>query len=247
MHKIVTKGIVLRATETREADYILTVLTDTHGKLPVIARGARRRSSRLAAACQLFAFSELVLCERGDWFYLDEAAVQEQFTGLREELERVALGSYFAELCETLTAENAPAPEVLSLLLNALYALSQLKKPCEQVRAAFELKLLTLSGYEPLLSECAVCGAPSPSEPVLDVQQGVLLCRRCAGLSGGHPLDEGALSAMRHIVRAPGKRMLSFSLAPPSQRLMNAACEAFVRAQLEKDFHTLAFYRSLLP
>lgn len=244
---IVTKGIVLRVTETKEADYILTVLTDTHGKLSVIARGARRRSSRLAAACQLLAYSELVLAERGEWCYLNEAACLEQFTGLREELERLALGSYFAELCDTLTAENTPAPEVLSLLLNALYALAQLKKPCELVRAAFELKLMALSGYEPLLGECAICGAAAPDEPVLDVHSGVLLCRRCAGAGVGQAIDEGALAAMRHIVRAPGKRMLAFSLAPPSQRLMNAACEAFVRTQLEKEFRTLAFYRSLLP
>lgn len=247
MHKanIVTKGVVLRATETKEADYILTVLTDTHGKLPVIARGARRRGSRLAAACQLLTFSELVLYERGEWFYLDEAATQEQFTGLRGELERLALGSYFAELCEALTAENVPAPEVLSLLLNALYALAALGRPCEQVRAAFELKLMSLSGYEPLLDGCAACGATAPDEPVFDAQQGVVLCRGCAE-GGGCPLDEGALAAMRHIVHAPARRMLAFTLEPGPQRRLNDACEAFVRAQLERSFRTLAFYRSLI-
>ena len=48
--KLVTRGLVLRATETKEADYILNVLTAEHGRLAVIARGARRRSSKLAAA-----------------------------------------------------------------------------------------------------------------------------------------------------------------------------------------------------
>ena len=38
--KLVTRGLVLRATETKEADYILTVLTAEHGRLAVIARGA---------------------------------------------------------------------------------------------------------------------------------------------------------------------------------------------------------------
>ena len=37
--KLVTRGLVLRATETKEADYILTVLTAEHGRLAVIARG----------------------------------------------------------------------------------------------------------------------------------------------------------------------------------------------------------------
>ena len=52
MHRIV-EGIVLRETETKETDKILTVLTRTEGKLAVVARGARRRRSRIAAAAQL--------------------------------------------------------------------------------------------------------------------------------------------------------------------------------------------------
>ena len=39
---IVTKGIVLRETETKESDKILTLLTAEYGKISVIARGARR-------------------------------------------------------------------------------------------------------------------------------------------------------------------------------------------------------------
>ena len=65
--KIVTKGLVLRETQTKEADKILTVLTAEHGRLAVVARGARRRNSRYAAACELLAYSELVLYERNGW------------------------------------------------------------------------------------------------------------------------------------------------------------------------------------
>lgn len=49
--KTVTGGVVLRVTDTKETDRILTVLTADRGKIPLIARGARRKNSRLAAAC----------------------------------------------------------------------------------------------------------------------------------------------------------------------------------------------------
>ena len=98
--KLVTRGLVLRATETKEADYILTVLTAEHGRLAVIARGARRRTSKLAAACQHLAFSELVLYRRGSWHYLDEASTIALFDGLRADLEKLSLASYFAEMAE---------------------------------------------------------------------------------------------------------------------------------------------------
>ena len=54
--KTVITGAVLRTTDTKEADKILTVLSPQLGKIPVIARGARRKNSRLAAACQLLAY-----------------------------------------------------------------------------------------------------------------------------------------------------------------------------------------------
>ena len=46
---IVTKGVVLRETETKDADKILTVLTAERGKIPVIAKGVRRKSCKYAA------------------------------------------------------------------------------------------------------------------------------------------------------------------------------------------------------
>lgn len=243
--KLVTRGIVLRVTETKEADDILTVLTAERGRLAVIARGARRRNSRLAAACQHLAFSELVLYRRGDWYMLDEASTLALFDGLRADLEKLALASYFAEVTEAVTAEELPSSNLLSLLLNSLYALDALDKPAALVRAAFELKLLSLSGYEPLLDDCAVCGTTEPTEPVFDAEQGVVLCRKCALTGALFPLDAGALAAMRHIVSAPMKRLLSFSLAPPSLDRLSAACEAFTAAQLDRRFKTLDFYRSI--
>ena len=49
---IVTQGIVLRETQTKESDKILTLLTPERGKLSVIARGVRRKSCRYAACAQ---------------------------------------------------------------------------------------------------------------------------------------------------------------------------------------------------
>ena len=183
--KLVTKGIVLRATATKEADYILNILTDSLGRIAVVARGARRKGSRIAAGSELLAFSELVLYQRGNWYYLDEASTISLFDGIRQDIELLSLASYFAETTECVTAEDEPVPEILSLLLNSLYALDTLQKPQSIVKAAFELKLLALSGYEPLLDGCAVCGTHNPKEPVFDAQQGVLLCRECAGHGGG--------------------------------------------------------------
>ena len=243
--KLVTKGIVLRATATKEADYILNILTDSLGRIAVVARGARRKGSRIAAGSELLAFSELVLYQRGNWYYLDEASTISLFDGIRQDIELLSLASYFAEMTECVTAEDEPVPEILSLLLNSLYALDTLDRPNELVRAAFELRLLALSGYEPLLDDCAMCGRADPVEPVFDAAQGVVLCKKCAGPAGGLPLDAGALAAMRHIVGAPSKRLLSFTLEPASLARLSVACETFAAVQLDRRFRTLDFYKSI--
>ena len=104
--KLVTKGIVLRATATKEADYILNILTDSLGRIAVVARGARRKGSRIAAGSELLAFSELVLYQRGNWYYLDEASTISLFDGIRQDIELLSLASYFAEMTECVTAED---------------------------------------------------------------------------------------------------------------------------------------------
>lgn len=244
--KIVTRGLVLRETQTKEADKILTVLTAEHGRLAVIARGARRKNSRIAAASQLLAFSELVVYEQRNWFLLDEASTIALWDNVRQDVERLALASYFAEMTEAVTEENLPAGETLALLLNALYALDALDRPPEQVKAAFELKLLSLSGYEPLTEGCAVCGNTAPEQPLFDARQGVVLCRGCAGAAQGLlALDPGSLAAMRHVLRSERKRMLSFRLSGETAARFARACEVFARVQLERDFRTLDFYKSL--
>ena len=87
---LVTRGIVLRETETKEADKILTVLTREEGKISVIARGARRKGCRFTAAAQTLAYSEWTLYRRGDWYYVNEGSTLELFGGLQRDLDLLA-------------------------------------------------------------------------------------------------------------------------------------------------------------
>lgn len=247
--KTVTSGVVLRVTDTKETDRILTVLTADRGKIPLIARGARRKNSRLAAACQLPAYSELTIYKRGGWYMLDEASPLELFDALGRDIELLALASWFCELTEAVCAEETPAPEVLSLLLNALYALCYTDRPPRLVKAAFQFRLMALAGFEPLADGCALCGRGDAEAPILDVQGGFVACGGCRGPDAGLrlPLTAGGLAALRHVLTADGKRLYSFTLEPGALAALDHAGEAFISAQLERGFRTLDYYKSLLP
>lgn len=249
MPYMVTRGIVLRETETKETDKILTLLTAERGKIAVIARGARRKNCKFAACAQSLAYSEWTLYQKGSWYYANEGATLELFNGLRTDLDALALGFYFAELTEAVTEEEVPAPELLRHLLNGLYALGTLHKPPKLVKPAFELKLLCLAGYEPLADRCAYCGAEEAETPLLDVVQGVLRCASCGQKESAlsMPLCPASLAALRHIVYGDPKRLYAFSLDGPALERLSGMAEAFAAAQLERSFRTLDFYKSLQP
>ena len=246
---IVTRGVVLRETPTKEADKILTLLTEDRGRISVIARGVRRKGCKYAACAQPLVYAEWTLYQKGDWYYANEGSTLELFDGLRTDLDAFALGCYFAELTEAVTTEEQPAADLLRHLLNGLYALAVLKKPPALVKPAFELKLMCLAGYEPLADGCAYCGCEAPEQPLLDVVQGVLRCRTCGGGESGlsMPLCPDSLAALRHIIYGDPKRIYAFRMGDKALQQLGNATEAFAAAQLERGFRTLDFYKSLQP
>ena len=129
------QGIVLREINYKEADKILTVLTREEGKLTIKARGCRRKNSRLLASSQLLVYSALAITQRGEFITLAEGDPLTQFRRLGEDIDKLALASYFAEVTEKTVQEGEVCPDILSLLLNCLYALDTLDKPLEQVDA----------------------------------------------------------------------------------------------------------------
>ncbi|MCL2003600.1 MAG: DNA repair protein RecO [Oscillospiraceae bacterium] len=145
-HKVVT-GLVARAVEYKESDFILTVLAAGEGKLTVSARGARKHGSPYAAASQVLCCSRMVLSEYKERFTLKEADVLQPFSALREDLASLALACYLADLAQTL----APEGDTFHLTVAALNALCKQNRPLALVKAAFEMRALCDAGLDPTL------------------------------------------------------------------------------------------------
>lgn len=145
-------GLVLRTTEYKESDLILNILTREQGLISAKARGVRTNRSHNKGACQLLCYSEFTITDYKGFSAISEANAIEMFPELRTDIELLSLASYFAQAAEVLSQEDAGSGEVLSLTLNALYALAKLRKPQDLVKAAFELRLACIGGYEPDLT-----------------------------------------------------------------------------------------------
>ena len=241
------QGIVLRVTDYNDRDALLTVLSRKHGKLTIKARGLRRRNSPLVAPCQLLAFGEFTLFEYRGNYTINEASSLELFSGLRRDLTKLSLGTYFAQVAELISQEDLPNPELQSLLLNCLYALAKLDLPEKQVKAVFELRGACLAGYTPDLFGCHVCGCQEPDR--FDISAGMLECSKCRSPESSGlrlPVTPGILEAMRYICLCDPKKLFGFQLGDAAMQQLSELTEAYLTTQLERGFSTLDFYKSLL-
>ena len=241
------QAIVLRVTDYNDRDALLTVLSRDHGKLTIKARGLRRKNSPLIAPCQLLAFGEFTLFEYKGNYTINEAHSIELFTPLRRDLTKLALGTYFAQVAEVISQEDLPNPELQSLVLNSLFALSKLDLPEMLVKSVFELRAACLAGYTPDLYGCHVCGSQSPDR--FDLAAGQLECYSCrSGESRGIrlPVNESILEAMRYVSLCDPKRLFSFQIGADTLDKLSGLTEGYLQTQLERGFSALDFYKSLL-
>ena len=240
------QGLVLRRTEYNDQDVLLTILSNQHGKITAKARGLKRKNSPLTAQCQLLAFAEFTLFEYRGMYTINEAATIELFHDLRRDLCKLSLGTYFAQVAEIISQEDLPNPELQSLVLNCLYALSKLNEPEEKIKAAFELRVACIAGFQPELTGCAGCGSEWPDR--FDLKAGMMECAACRNPESDGirmPVSPGVLQAMRYLCFCGSRKIFGFMLPAEAMRQLGDVTEAYLTTQLERGFSTLDFYKSL--
>lgn len=236
------KALVLREVKYKEADRILTVLTED-GKMSMKAPGALRKNSKFGAATQQLTFSDLTLYARMGHWQVREGSVLEPFDGLRKDLEKLSLATYLAQVLETVADEDVASPELLQLGLNSLYALSNSLAEDWLIKAVFELRLACFTGYAPELSGCVQCGE-TEGDIYFDMEKGGLVCGRCRQY-GAKPVSPACLAAMRHVALAPAKKIFSFSLTGEAVQEFSQLCERYLLTQLDRQFSSLDYYKSI--
>lgn len=247
MH-IDVNGLVLCASDRRENDKYLTVLTDKLGKIRVTAKGANKKGGGICASCQLFSYSKMTLFENRGYYQLDCAQPIFQFYGISNNIESLALCSYFCQAADTFTDEGIDSCEILRLCLCAFYATTGGKFDIRSTKAAFELRLMSLCGYKPQLTRCNIC-EKAAKDAFFDIKHGAVYCADCRAKAERRgicmPITDGALDAMRYCVDADIAKIFSFRIGEQSMQSLCSVCEAYLINKSECGFKTLDFYKSL--
>lgn len=142
-------AIVLSSSPIGEYDKRVVLLTKERGKITAFARGARRQTSKLMAATNLFAFGEFKLYPGRTSYTLTDAHIQNYFEELRVDFEGAYYGMFFLEVCDYYTRENNDEKEMLKLLYQSLKALLVKSLNRKLVQSIFEMKALVINGEFP--------------------------------------------------------------------------------------------------
>lgn len=240
-----TKGLVIKEQTIGESDRLVTLLTADYGLVRAFVRGAKQIKSRLASSTSLFAYSDFTLYRGKDAFVVNSATPIEVFFDLRYDIVRLTLAQYFAQLAYELADEEQPAPEMLSVVLNALHLLCNSAKDIRLVKSAVEFRLLSLGGYMPSILACAKCSTYETDLMYFDAMDGLIYCENC-GVPGSIPCSKTVMTAIRYICLTEPKKIFSFTLSEENTVLLNEISEKYLISRLQKTLPTLTFYKGLL-
>jgi len=245
MAQITDNAIILRTRPFSDTSIIAVVLTRSHGKVSVLAKGARRIKGGAGASLEPFTRAELVYYDKPGRSLqtLAKSAIVDSTPALSTSLGATAAANLAAECVDRLVEEGEPHSDVYAALAASLGQLEAGREPVATA-AGFVVRLLTCLGYSPSLAECAECGGAVEGTAVLDPRRGGVLCPQCDVGAGGVTLSGGSLTLLRRLAMAGPPAGLK--LAPGQKRELMAVAEVLIEGQLDRPLRSANFARQVL-
>ena len=242
MSVVRTKGIIIRQSDYGEGHRMLSIFTSEYGIIKAVKYGAKSTKNRDSAASQFLCYGEFELyISNRDVGTVNSIIAKETFFPITEDIEKLSLCNYFADLTYSILGMNNPDERLLSVFLNCVYALAYKNEPPKKVKAVYELKLMTIGGYMPNLVACKcgqgkICG--------FDVFGGEVVCDSCKK-NGAILLSPNTYKAMWYIVNCEDKKILSFNGNEKLIEEVGNISEKYVLAHIEKEFKSLDYYKAI--
>lgn len=241
-----SEAIVLRRQDFGEADRLLTLFTPGLGKIRVIAKGARKPRSRKAGHIESFMRTKMLFARGRNLDLVTQAELVEPYRPLREDLVRVTYASHAVELLDRFTAENDAHPELYHLLAEALGWLAETRDLLLTTRY-YELRLLSLTGFQPQLFQCVGCGrVVEPQDQYFSTELGGVLCPDCLPADPRRqPISLGALKTLRYLQTRPYSAVGALRVRRSLHDELETVMHNYLQHQLERRLQSADFLKRL--
>jgi len=238
-----TEGIVLKSFDFRETSRIATFFTRDFGKVKGVLKGIRRDPKKFGSSIEKFSVNDIVYYQyrNSDIHLVSHCDMKDFFSGLRQDLERMTAASYASELIDTLMPaeqQNQEAYDLMQAFLNSL----QTTRDVGKLVQTFQIKILSLSGFQPHLVNCVSCRKEVLRSASFSQRLGGLLCGFCRD-SGTEatPISLGAVATILHIQRNNWDTALRLGLAPFVKKELKYVLNHFLVFHLERHLRSTRF------
>jgi len=217
---IKTRGIVLRHSPHTESSRIVQWLTEDHGKIVTLAKGALRPRNDM-----LGQFDHLYTCEliyygkdKDTIFITRTVSALKTRTRFRSDWRASLAAQYLADLTARAMPEHEPVTELFTLLDDALDELDA-RGWSAPAFFCYELRLLERLGLHPKIDRCASCNQPFQTghRAGFSSKQGGMICDQCHGEAGAHAASADVLSILSHWQRGKDWSVARTARCTPSQ------------------------------
>jgi DNA repair protein RecO (recombination protein O) len=241
-----TEAIVLTRRNLGEADRIFDVFSARHGRISIIAKGARKPESRNGRSLDLLNHVVVHLYHGRNLETVRGVETIATHPGLRTNLEAYGYASYLADLVRGLTQEHEPSQQVFDLLAQSLTLLSDGVDPWALTRY-FEYALLEITGFQAQLYECQRCRELLTAQVnAFSVNEGGVVCPKCrVGDPKSIPLSVNAQKYLRTMQREGLRRILALRLDPEAKSQVQRALTEYIQHVAERPFSSLAVLHAL--
>ncbi len=236
-------GLTLRKRSIGEADVLSTLLTREHGKLEVVARGARRINGKLVGHFEPLTLLNVALARGRTLDTVAEAEDRSVFAAVKADYHLLSRALYVVELVDAFSALSEPDTELFDLTLQTLNVMESGAATDLHLRY-FEIRLLRLSGFMPELFSCIDCGSSlEPERHRFAAGAGGTMCLYCVPTETlSRPLSLPALKVLRLLHRTPLVSALP-DLRVPSlvRREVNEVLSSCLQYWLDGRINSVAF------
>ncbi|HHV59580.1 MAG TPA: DNA repair protein RecO [Clostridiaceae bacterium] len=241
-----TKGIIIKEVNTGEADKVVTIFTESKGKISAYARGARRPKNSLTASTQFLCYSDFVFFSGKEMYSINSCRLIEHFYNLRNDIIRLTYSAYFAEIINDVVQENEPAMSLLKLFLNSLYLLAAGKHDPRFIARVFEMRLLVLSGYSPDVRGCMACSGTDLDNVSFSFESCGFLCSNCSQTDkSSYKLSPAAARAIQYIAFSDSDSLFGFRVSESVLNELEHVFGRYLSERLEKKYTTLDFLKTI--
>ena len=148
MEEVTIEAVVLRRRDSGESDRRLTVFSRELGKIDLVAKGARKPTSRLAAVSEPLSWARFTFAPGKRTSYVTQAQMMSRYKGLRKDYDRLQSALAYLELCEQVLPYGLVEAETFQTINLCLEHLDSHPKPLI-ANVWCQVKLLEVTGHLP--------------------------------------------------------------------------------------------------